>query len=199
MIATLAMVAALATVDPPVGNPPETAEPAPRAASAASGDATDAAPPPPIARPPVTSLDRFIERLSGPLVDATDPEVIAMLVQEAGHPAILSEDSLGDPMIESARGDVVWQLYFYDCISGGNCQSVQFYAGFDLAEGLPPQRVNDWHVERRYATVVLDAEGDPRLRYDVYIGAGMRAEAFIGAVETWDRVLVEFLDFIDWE
>lgn len=132
------------------------------------------------------------------LVFASEPERIAEILRSEGLAARLGTDSYGDPKIESASQGATWVLYFFECRDNANCRSVQFFSGFDVEPGLPPEQVAAWNRENRYAKVTVDEEGDPRFQMDVNLDRGVTEANFRDTIYLWNQVLAAFLAHIGW-
>ena len=131
-------------------------------------------------------------------IDATDPEAIAALLRAEGYTARVGADSHGDPKIDSGSQGADWILFFYGCTENRDCQSVQFYAGFDLAEGLPVERLNDWNRGNRFGRAYADADGDPIIEFDVNLAGGVSEANLRDTVGLWSAVLRGFMRHIGW-
>src|SRR5690606_39405908 len=63
------------------------------------------------------------------IVDGGDPARIFQLARGHGS-AEISTDNRGDPKIDGRMHGVRYQIYFYGCKNGEQCNSVQFRSGF---------------------------------------------------------------------
>lgn len=126
---------------------------------------------------------------------ADGPEIAAILIAE-GYKARLETDNAGDPMIVSGAGGAQFEVFFYDCVAGARCGSLQFSAGFDMNEPVSLDAVNIWNDRKRYAKMSVDEEGDPFLRYDINLEGGVARESLISSLGVWDSLLGEFVGFI---
>ncbi len=136
--------------------------------------------------------------LAGGMVDASAPQAIANLMQQAGYRAVLTTDNVGDPKIESSAAGADYSIYFYGCENGQNCLSVQFTSGYDLPNGASLGLINDWNGTKRFAFAYLDNENDPFLNYDVNLYAGVSEQNFLETLSLWDTILADFHSHIDW-
>ena len=126
-----------------------------------------------------------------------DPEVIALLMEDAGLNARRSTAEDGAPMLQSNIDGIEFYVYFYDCAKV--CGALQFAAGFDLDEAMPMEMANLWNRDRRFGKVYLDRTGDPFVEMDIGLaGEGIGRDNFLDALDTWRVILSEFRDFIDW-
>ncbi len=141
------------------------------------------------AAPPVTA---------GGMVDASSPDAIAALLQQAGYRAAVTVDNIGDPKIESSAAGVDFSIYFYGCDNARNCQSVQLSSGYDLEQGTSFQSMNDWNSTQRFGFAYLDSESDPFVNYDINMAYGLSQENFMDSLAIWEAVLSDFQAHIDW-
>jgi hypothetical protein len=127
-----------------------------------------------------------------------EPNQIAQFLQNEGYVAKIDKDGDGDPRISSNSQRVKWTVYFYNCSNHTNCQSIQFHSSFTTQGKISIDRVNAWNFQQRFATAVLDKEGDVRLKMDVQLAAGMPEDTFKRNLNVWDSQLGEFLTHIGW-
>ena len=139
------------------------------------------------------------EAIAGPeMINAADPVHITEVMKSLGYRAELTTDDRGDPKIKSAAGGANFSVWFYGCNDGKDCNSIQFSAGFDMANGLEMSSVNDWNTRKRYGKVYLDDENDPYIEMDMMVGTGMSRALFEENLSVWDRMISDFKDHIDW-
>lgn len=131
------------------------------------------------------------------LVDASDADIIAALIQDEGYRALVGTDGVGDPMISSSANGYDFDVFFYGCTDGENCRDVQFSVTFDLEDGMSLTRAQDFNLEKRWAKVYLDEESDPRLEMDVNMYGGVSATNFNDTLDWWVIIMNEFIEFID--
>jgi hypothetical protein len=136
--------------------------------------------------------------LGGDMIDATSPQAIVALMQEAGYRAALTVDNIGDPKIESSAAGVDFSIYFYGCTKAANCRSLQFSSGYDLERGTSFQTMNDWNSTQRFGYAYLDSDSDPYVNMDVNMAYGISADSLADTLGLWDQVLSDFQKHIDW-
>ena len=136
--------------------------------------------------------------LAGNLVDATSPQALVALMQQAGYRAALGVDNTGDPQIDSSAAGVDFTIYFYGCENGLNCQELQFSSGFDMEKGTSFQIMNDWNSAQRFGYAYLDSDSDPYLNMDLNMSNGITADNFTSSLAKWDQLLSDFQAHIDW-
>lgn len=131
------------------------------------------------------------------LVDASDVDIIAALIQDEGYRAVIGEDGVGDPMITSSANGYDFDVFFYGCTDGENCRDIQFSVSFDVEDGMSLTRAQDFNLEKRWAKVYLDDESDPRLEMDVNMYGGVSATNFNDTLDWWIIIMNEFIEYID--
>ena len=116
-------------------------------------------------------------------VSAADPPSLAEALRGAGYEVVAGTDDTGDPVLDLNMQGYKARLLFFDCDAAhANCGSVQFFAAFDAeGEGLSPADAIGFARRYRFASVTLNASGDPLLRWDVATGQGIPSEVFVDA------------------
>lgn len=130
------------------------------------------------------------------LVDASDVEIIATLIQEEGYRAVVGTDSVSDPMITSSANGYEFEVYFYGCTDGENCRDIQFTAAFVVEDGMSLTSAQDFNLEKRWAKVYLDEESNPRLEMDVNMYGGVSATNFNDTLDWWVIIMQDFMEYI---
>jgi hypothetical protein len=132
------------------------------------------------------------------LIDATNPERIALRMIALGYPAAMDIDGAGDPLIRSSAAGANFTVFFYGCTNGANCLAVQFQAGFNLPTPTNAAKMNGWNRAHRFGAAYIDDEGDPMLQMDVTLDGGVSEANFDDAIDWWKVVLTEFQEYIEW-
>ena len=117
-------------------------------------------------------------------VSAAKPDSLAEALRGAGYEVTSGTDDTGDPVLDLGMQGYKARLLFFDCDAAGHddCGSVQFFAAFDAeGTGLTPADAVGFARRYRYASVTLNAAGDPLLRWDVTTGDGIPREVFVDA------------------
>ncbi|KUF12580.1 YbjN domain-containing protein [Pseudoponticoccus marisrubri] len=135
---------------------------------------------------------------SAQMVNAEDPERLAQIIRAEGYPVEVGTDNVGDPKITGKIRGTTFNVFFYDCTDNRNCLTLQFQAAYDVPNGISLERANQWNMDRRYASVYLDAEYDPFLEMDLNIDYDVTEENFLDNFLIWANVIGEFEDFINW-
>ena len=127
------------------------------------------------------------------MVKAQDPGSVVRALQQGGYAAKLGTDKEGDPMITSGDSGTTFQIFFYKCTDHKQCATVQFHSGYDLAQPVGLERINEWNRSQRFGRAYLDKEDDPILEMDVDLDdGGLSPLLFIDNVEFWASVLGNF-------
>lgn len=125
---------------------------------------------------------------------ASDPAGLVKLL--ADYKPKLTKDDTGDPMIELDLDGYKGLLMFYGCDeeAHNNCDSLQFQAGFDLDKGWTAAEAIDISRQYRFASVHLDDEGDPWIKWDIITGTGIPAAVFMESVQSFSDVVSDTAD-----
>lgn len=127
-----------------------------------------------------------------------EPNQIAGLLQTEGYVAKIDKDQDDDPTVRSSSQRAKWSIYFYGCSKHINCKAVQLHSSFTTQGKVSLDQVNTWNRTQRFATAVLDKDGDVTIKMDVHLGAGVSEDAFKNDLGVWDSQLGEFLKYIGW-
>ena len=129
---------------------------------------------------------------------AADPNGVLSAMHDFGYAATLETDSQGDPKISSRVSQSNFVVFFYGCTDNIDCSSIQFYAGYDLADSVSALKVNEWNRTQLFTKATIDDEGDPSLEMDVNLDFdGSGADNFQDVLDIWRVSIEEFEDFID--
>ncbi|WP_137177610.1 YbjN domain-containing protein [Roseomonas sp. AR75] len=130
------------------------------------------------------------------LLDASDPERIAQILQAQGFQAAVSRNPRGDPMIRSAAEGINFVIYFLGCRENANCQSIQYAVTFRM--GKPPtlEALNEFNRSRTLGEATLNNSGQPRLTYFMTLEGGVSEANFRHAFQLWRNVLRAFVSHI---
>lgn len=136
----------------------------------------------------------------GAIVTAADPQSFVTFFGDNGYPAKLTEDSMGDPLIEFRINGERYDLFFYDCDNNTDCQAVQFYSGYRVEGSVDLETINSWNEDRRFARAYLTDDGAAaRIEMDVATSAhGLHGEDFLELVQLWEESVELFEERIDW-
>jgi len=123
----------------------------------------------------------------------TAPEVAAAL-KSAGYPADVTADRLGQPIIRSSTGKVLFIVYFFQCGPELRCASVEFTAPF-RHKYATPAIIGAWNREKRFVRAYQDSHGVAWLAMDVETSHGMTTEALEANIVRWISVMSGFETF----
>lgn len=126
------------------------------------------------------------------LVSAEDPARLAAVIQDLGFQARVDKDSSGDPLIRSSAGGGDYQIEFYGCTQNRRCKTLRFYSGYDLTDGTTLEVVNQWNLDKRFASAYMDDEDDPFLQMDINMEGGISRESFETSVALWQSLKGQF-------
>nr|WP_309502531.1 YbjN domain-containing protein [uncultured Roseovarius sp.] len=128
-------------------------------------------------------------------VDGSKPWQIASMLQEAGYRAQMDVASDDTPMIRSTAERINFVIFFFGCEQEQGCNSIQYSAGFDMADGLSVSKMNEWNRTKRFGKVYLDAENDPFIQMDVNLNFGVSDKNFMDSFDYWLLVLELFDEY----
>jgi len=122
---------------------------------------------------------------------ASRPEGIVSTLQALGYKAVLTKsETTGNPKIESAASGYDYEIFFYGCESGANCNSLGFMSTFEKDSRNSAALANDWNREKRFSAMSFDPkDGTISISYDITTVGGMNQVNFSDAVAWWDAML----------
>ena len=122
---------------------------------------------------------------------ASRPEGIVSTLQALGYKAALGKsDASGNPRITSAASGYDFEIFFYGCENGANCNSLGFMATFEKDPLNSTELVNDWNREKRFSVMSYDPkDGSISISYDLTTVGGISQVNFSDAVGWWDAML----------
>lgn len=122
-------------------------------------------------------------------LSAQQPAGIVIALLNAGYDASLEADGLDEPLIKFEGQGYKYDMLFYGCdeTTHDKCDSVQLRVGFDRAKPWTADEALKISREYRYASVVLDDEGDPYILWDIVTGDGIPASVFLDSVTRFEE------------
>lgn len=151
-----------------------------------------------VAAPAMAQDQKQAEGKPQGMVFASAPQSFVDFFENAGFPARLTEDSVGDPLVEYRSNGDKLSLFFYDCEDNVDCQAVQFYAGYRDG-GVSLEALNSWNTERRFVRSYLTDDGVARIEMDVATSNdGLTYRDFDALLDLWLDSVVLFENHIDW-
>lgn len=133
-----------------------------------------------------------------PIPDAglTIEEVKAWMESEGYKVSIETYDT-GTRYLRTETDGVKFDVDVYDC-DKDRCRALQFNAGFNMEDGLPLAKVNQWNLEKRYLRCYDDDENDPHFAYDANLAPGGSYEALKDDLDVFIGFMPDVLKFIGW-
>ncbi len=108
-------------------------------------------------------------------------------------------DNVGDPKLTVDFYGTEFTIYFYGCDDGKNCDSIQFFSGYQTEGSVRIARANEWNADNRFVRAYISDSGSARIEHDVFLGRnGLSADDFAGLVSRWAGQVRDFEEFIDW-
>jgi hypothetical protein len=133
--------------------------------------------------------------LISPVAMAADDGVDAALARE-GYPVDLGEDLFGEPGIESAIGNTLFDVFFFDC-TGIVCETMTFSAIYET-DRVSIEETNDWNINNLHGQAYLDDDDEPNLDLTILAAGGLTDSNLRAIVRQWAVSLSEFEDHIGW-
>jgi hypothetical protein len=127
-----------------------------------------------------------------------NPEQVAKILRDDGYAAKLDSDVDGDPLIRSSSQGLKWNIYFYGCTKGRNCNAVQFSCGLEAKGEIPLEQLNEWNRNWRYTKTYLLKNGSVTLSRDLDLAGGIPRTNFKSVMESWDLQLGKFKGEMGW-
>lgn len=127
---------------------------------------------------------------------ASNPASIVAAMEKANLKPKLGKDSNGDPLI-SVEGVSAYHydLYFYGCEKGKNCDSLRFEVTFEKDKDATPLLANKWNASHRFIQAAVKDDGRFVMSYDVPTIGGMNPRHFADVLDWWGSMLGEAGDF----
>lgn len=126
------------------------------------------------------------------IITAQDPDAILNVARGYGM-ANLTRDNQGDPAIEGRMDGKPYNIFFYGCTDGADCQSLQFETGWDEgAEKISLDTINEWNRRKLFVQSYKNKDGYIRLQMSMILRYGVtekNLEAYFGV---WASSIVDF-------
>lgn len=133
------------------------------------------------------------------VVIASDPQSFVAFFEALDMPVRLTEDSVGDPLIEFRSAGDKLSLFFYDCEENVDCQAVQFYSGYNAEGSVSLEMINGWNTDRRFVRAYITDDDVARIEMDVATSKdGLTHRDFEALLDLWLDSVVLFEDHISW-
>jgi len=123
-----------------------------------------------------------------------------MTVQEVA--AIFEQESMratikNDTELTGNAWDYEFDVLGYHCNAASRCTEFLFLTGFDLPNGFPIEKVNEWNFSMPAGRAFLDAEGDPYLDHSVSVSGPHDKGAFREGLLLWLNALEDYEEFLN--
>ncbi len=124
-------------------------------------------------------------------IAAAEPAGVVAALQAAGHAAVLTQDSSGDPLIKASIGGWSTQVVFYDCneITHAGCQSLQFNASFIPEKPFDAAAAAAFVRDNRFGAVTVAPDHSVSVTWDVITGRGIDPSVFSLVVKSYRLAL----------
>ena len=108
-------------------------------------------------------------------------------------------DDWGDPLLDVEQYGQSFQVFYYGCTDGRDCDAIQFYSGYRTNGAVRQSTINEWNAGKRFLRAYLSDEGNARIEYDVMLGAeGLSGDDFVKVNGIWLNGMREFEAHIGW-
>ncbi len=126
------------------------------------------------------------------LVTADDPNSILEVAKGYGR-ASLSKDSQGDPWIEGKMDGLVYNIFFYGCKNGINCESIQLETGWGKdAKKLSLDEINEWNSKKLFVRSMINKNGLVRLHMEILLRFEVTEKNLDACFDVWRALMKEF-------
>jgi hypothetical protein len=129
----------------------------------------------------------------------TNPQGVVDTLNALGYKATLGKsEATGNPKISSSASGYNYEIFFYGCDKGVNCNSLGFMASFEKDSHNSAALTNDWNRDKRFSTMSYDpADGTISLSYDVTTVGGISQVNFADIIGWWDAMLGQARTFFN--
>ena len=118
---------------------------------------------------------------------ADDPEGLVAALKELGYEAALSQDEMGNPVIDPNGSAVFPWLIFFDRCDDGPCRDMRFVAWTDIAGVIDMEYANDWNSYDGASRLFIMSDGTPRVQMAIPEAAGISLERFAALVRRFEE------------
>ena len=126
-----------------------------------------------------------------------DPDHILSLLKGAGYLAEYFSEESDYRQILSKSGDRQFLVELYDCQEGKACETLEFFAGFPMAEPPTKEALDAYAGPREGARIYIDRRGDPSIQLPVELpGKGLTDGEFIDRLKGWETMMTDFAGFL---
>ena len=118
---------------------------------------------------------------------------VAVLMQKKSMPATVSDDG----MLTGKGWGYEFDVVGYNCNDASRCTEFLFSAGFDLPNGFPLDKINQWNATEPAGRAFLDGDGDPFLDHTISVSGPADEGAFYEGLLLWVNALSDYDEFLD--
>lgn len=122
------------------------------------------------------------------MVCASAPETVASAVADYGLEGKLELGSDGDPYVSVVAQRYDYDIFFYGCELGLNCNSLQFLIAFEDDGTNTTELANAWNLNYRFGKMAVTQDDGLRLTYDVTTSGGLPKDNFVDVLDWWNTV-----------
>ena len=132
----------------------------------------------------------------------TDPWEVIHIARESGE-ANVGQDLFRDPVIVAKSEGVDYEIGFYGCHLGRNCETVLFRAILlhEEWDGDHPEIdiIDEWNASKLFGRAILSESGQAILEHPVAMGRGLSRQTMRATFAAWTNALEEFADHVDFK
>ena len=130
------------------------------------------------------------------------PQLVDIMRAQGFDNVSYDTDSYGDPIVESEIDGVTFHVEFYNCegdMPDRACRELRFFAGFDLANGMSLEQINQWNYTLRFGKAYVDSDSDPFLEMNLDVDGGLSRDLIESNLAIWNEAFSNFMEFIGWD
>jgi len=86
-----------------------------------------------------------------------------------------------------------YSVFFYSCVSGKDCRSIQFSTGY--TDPYTIEKANEWNTKYRWIKS-YESDHTSNFRMDVDFKGGITRAYLDTQFETWNSLIVDIRDFV---
>lgn len=109
--------------------------------------------------------------------------------------ARVERDPEGDPLIRGEIGGINYDVYFYGCSDGRNCETLVFSAYWE-DHSADVEIMDAWNAQKRFGVAYIDEDDTATLDMTLLIGPGITEANFQAAVQWWKKAVTEYKEFL---
>jgi hypothetical protein len=122
-------------------------------------------------------------------VTSLKPETVVHAIQAAGYKAEVGRGNDGRMLIESTASGWKFNVFFWGCTDGKDCDQIQLSARFIPRSKPPFETLNQWNVEKSFTKAMADKQGNPELVWEIDLKEPVSDAYFKRVLSVWDASL----------